>query len=70
MTREEALEKLKKPAYDPETIDDEFNYIATKLGITPDELRKYFKCLKSFIGIIKISKTYSDWSKSIKYSGC
>jgi hypothetical protein len=25
MTREEALEKLKTPAYDPETIAEEFN---------------------------------------------
>src|SRR6185503_16059748 len=30
MCRNDALERLKKPAYDPETIVDEFNYIATK----------------------------------------
>lgn len=42
MTREEALEKLKTPAYDPETIDDEFKYIATKLGITHEDLYSYF----------------------------
>ena len=48
MTREEAIEKLKKPAYDPETIDDEFNYIATKLGITHDKLREYFTMPKKF----------------------
>lgn len=41
MTRPEALTKLEKPAYDPETIDDEFEYIATKLGISAGELRKY-----------------------------
>ncbi len=41
MTREEALERLSRPAYDPEKIDEEFVYIATKLGITPDELRAY-----------------------------
>lgn len=41
MTREEALEKLKVPAYDPETIDDEFAYIAKKLGISVEELRHY-----------------------------
>lgn len=41
MTRDEALEKLKVPAYDPETIDEEFEYIATKLGISVAELRKY-----------------------------
>ncbi|WP_438988062.1 N-acetyl sugar amidotransferase [Marivivens donghaensis] len=41
MTREEALEKLKVPAFDPETIDDEFAYIAKKLGISVEELRHY-----------------------------
>jgi N-acetyl sugar amidotransferase len=41
MTRDDALEKLKVPAYDPETIDDEFAYIAKKLGISVDELRHY-----------------------------
>ncbi len=41
MTRDEALEKLKHPAYNPETIDEEFAYIATKLGITVEELRGY-----------------------------
>ncbi len=48
MTREEALENLKRPAYNPETIVDEFNYIATKLGINTDELKRYFKSEKKF----------------------
>jgi N-acetyl sugar amidotransferase len=48
MTREEALERLSKPAYDPTKIEDEFNYIATKLGITVDELQKYFSMPKRF----------------------
>lgn len=43
MTREEALERLKSPAYDPAKIDEEFEYIATKLGITAEELRSYHK---------------------------
>ncbi|OWU74211.1 LPS biosynthesis protein [Loktanella sp. 22II-4b] len=41
MSRKEALEKLTRPAYNPETIDEEFEYIATKLGIGVDELRRY-----------------------------
>ncbi len=48
MTRDEALEKLSKPAYDPETINDEFNYIATKLGITTEELQQYFNMPKKY----------------------
>lgn len=52
MTRDEAIEKLKKPAYDPETIDQDFEYVATKLGITVDELRGYFNAR---------NKTYQDY---------
>ncbi len=42
MTRAEALEKLAQPSYDEETIGREFEYIATKLGISVDELKGYF----------------------------
>ncbi len=48
MTREEALEELNKPPYDPETIEQDFAYIATKLGITPDELRGYHEMPKKY----------------------
>lgn len=46
MTREEALEILSTPAYDKSKIDEEFNYIATKLGISNSELKKYFNMPK------------------------
>jgi len=52
MTRGDALEKLKIPAYDPETIADEFKYIATKLNITEKELRSYMEAP---------NKTYRDY---------
>jgi N-acetyl sugar amidotransferase len=48
LSREDALIKMKKFAYNPETIDEEFKYIATKLGITVEELRKYFTMPKKF----------------------
>lgn len=41
MTREDALEKLSKPAYDDNTIAQDFEYIATKLGISTTELQSY-----------------------------
>lgn len=41
MEREEALEKLKNPAYNPDTIHQDFEYVATKLGISIDELQSY-----------------------------
>jgi N-acetyl sugar amidotransferase len=48
MTRNEAIEKLKKPAYNPAIIEDEFNFIATKLGISNIELKQYFHMPKKF----------------------
>ena len=70
MTREEALEALKKPAYNPDTIEDEFNYIATKLGITPKELRGYFTMPKKFYWDYKNSETiFNLGAKSLKFIG-
>jgi N-acetyl sugar amidotransferase len=43
MTREEALEKLKIPAYDPDIIEHDFEYIANKLEIPTEELQSYLK---------------------------
>lgn len=48
LSRQDALEKLKKPAYNKETIKDEFNYIAKKLGITSSELKEYLNMPKKF----------------------
>jgi len=52
MSREEALELLKKPAYDSETIEDDIEYIANKLDITTSELMGYFNAP---------NKTYKDY---------
>ncbi|MCK5508767.1 MAG: N-acetyl sugar amidotransferase [Desulfobacterales bacterium] len=41
MTREEAMEKLSHPPYDEETIAQDFEYVATKLGISGEELQGY-----------------------------
>jgi len=43
MTRAEALEKLKSPPLDEETIRQEFEYVATKLGISVAQLEEYMK---------------------------
>lgn len=42
MKREEALEKLKFPAISEEDAKHDFEYVATKLGITIQELQSYF----------------------------
>ena len=52
MTREDALEKLKHPAYDPKTIKQDFEYIATKLAISVEELQSYMDAP---------NKTYKDY---------
>jgi hypothetical protein len=41
MTREDALERLALPALSEEEARQEFEYIATKLGITTEELQSY-----------------------------
>jgi len=41
MSREEALEKLKQPPYDEATIHQDFEFVATKLGISVAELQSY-----------------------------
>lgn len=48
MTRDEALELLKKPALDSDLAKQEFQYVATKLGISIDELRHYHSMPKKF----------------------
>jgi len=48
MNREEALEHLKEPPLDPTLAEHEFNYIATKLGISVDELRGYHQMPKKY----------------------
>ena len=52
MTRDDALEKLKAPPYDLESIDDDLSYIARKLGISVEELRRYHTMPR---------KTYKDY---------
>ena len=52
MSREEALEKLTQPSYDSKTINQDFEYIATKLGISVRELKSYMDAP---------NKTYKDY---------
>lgn len=52
MTRSEALEKLSQPAFDQESIGQDFEYVATKLGITVAQLRQYMD---------EPNKTYKDY---------
>lgn len=70
MTRKEALEKLESPAYDPATIDEEFEYIATKLGISVDQLRAYHQMpLKTYKDYKNQAWMFDLGSKVLKMLG-
>ena len=70
MSRAEALEQLKKSAFNKDTIEDEFNYIATKLGITALELRNYFKMPKKYYWDYKNQeKLFNLGAKFLKFIG-
>jgi N-acetyl sugar amidotransferase len=52
MTRDEALESLNIPAYSQDQVNEDFEYVSNKLGITKDELWEYFNAPK---------KTFRDY---------
>jgi len=61
MTRAAALEKISQPAYDKETIHQEFEYIATKLDLSIEELqglldgpKKTYRDYKSNMALINV----------------
>jgi N-acetyl sugar amidotransferase len=56
MTREEALQRIAMPAYDQETVNQDFEYIATKLDISVDELRALMN---------GPNKSYKDYKNSM-----
>lgn len=70
MEREDALQKMKKPAYNSETIEDEFKFIATKLGISVDQLRGYFNAPKKFYWDYKNQLSmFKTGAKILKFIG-
>ncbi|MCA1031314.1 N-acetyl sugar amidotransferase [Bacillus timonensis] len=56
MTRDEALEKLAQPPYSEDTMQDDLEYIAKKLGITKYEFEQI---------INSENKTYQDYKNSL-----
>lgn len=62
MSRSEALKKLETPALDPSTARKEFEYVASKLEISTNELQGYFDLP---------NKTYRDYrsNKSVYFIG-
>ncbi len=70
MTREEALKGLSHPAYDEEAIAHEFEYIATKLGISVDELQEYMDAPnKSHLDYKSQENIYLLGAKAMRFLG-
>lgn len=70
MTREEALEKLKEPAINEEDAKKDFEYIATKLGITVEELQSYMNMpLKSHNDYKNMQSIFNFGAKAMRALG-
>jgi N-acetyl sugar amidotransferase len=65
MMREEALAKLEQSPYDPELIQQDFDYVATKLGIGRDELQGYLEMPKKFYWDYPNSKRYFEFGEKL-----
>jgi N-acetyl sugar amidotransferase len=65
MTREEALAQLEQPPLDPATVEQEFNYIATKLGISVDELRIYHQVPKKYYWDYRNQRQLFEWGEKV-----
>lgn len=70
MTRDEALEKLKEPPLDEANVRQEFEYVATKLGISVDELQTYLNApLKTHRDYQSQQSIYTIGAKIMRYFG-
>ena len=65
MERDEALVKLEESPYDQEVIRQDFDYIATKLNISSDELTSYINMPKKFYWDYPNNKKYFELGEKI-----
>ncbi len=70
MSREEALSFLKLPAIDPIEVEEDFEYVATKLGISREELLIYLNSeKKNYTDYNNQEKLFRLGSKFLKFIG-
>ncbi len=70
MTRDEALESSRAPAYDPATISQDFEYIAAKLRIPVEELQGYLEGPESHLPGLRLQEsTYVLGAKVLRWLG-
>ena len=61
MTRDDALERIKQPELDEQTLKNEFEYVANKLDLTVQELKEIFS------GENKTFKDYKNYRNLIQF---
>ncbi|AXO13639.1 N-acetyl sugar amidotransferase [Thalassospira indica] len=64
-SREEALSELEQPPYDPELINQDFEYLATKLGISSDEFKEYHELPLKFYWDYKNQQRIFEWGEKV-----
>lgn len=70
MTREEALENLKTPPYSQDQVNEDFEYVSNKLGITKEVLWGYFNAPKKTFRDYKSQQgIYNIGAKILKFIG-
>ncbi len=65
MTRDEALRQLESPAYQPETIHDDIEFIANKLEISTQELESYHRMPKKWFRDYKNQEWLFDFGARV-----
>ena len=65
MQRDDALNKLKIASYDSSSLNEQFNYIADKLDITEELLKKYHNMPKKYYWDYKNQKTIFRFGEKI-----
>jgi hypothetical protein len=70
ITRDEALERLKSPPLDEDTMRREFEYVVTKLGISKEELQNYLRAPnKTYKNYKSQESTYAIGAKVMRALG-
>tara|TARA_Y100000590_G_C15745825_1_gene1021959 strand:- start:4379 stop:5479 length:1101 start_codon:yes stop_codon:yes gene_type:complete len=70
MKRKDALKELENTSYDTETINQDYEFVSNKLGISSEELKSYFDAPKKTYKDYKSQKTiYNIGSKLMRIIG-
>jgi N-acetyl sugar amidotransferase len=65
MSRDEALTQIEQTPYDESLIQEDFDYIAKKLGISSEELQKYLDMPKKYYWDYKNTANFMKFGESV-----